>query len=153
MNLVNITILREAHLLDVNDWDKTTQLTDRIDGNNQWRHWNLPLMPCHEQKHYPHDNSIKEQYQDDMSNKCGTEWQGGWCICLVVQNEELRSKVWEWRTWVNWISVHRTVEKVSIGHSFIQFLLFSSLLLSVVHYFFGSRLSISDIHTGYTTSH
>jgi len=41
LNLVSITIFREAHLLDVNEWDETTWLTDTIDDYRRLR-----LMPA-----------------------------------------------------------------------------------------------------------
>jgi hypothetical protein len=64
--------------------------------------------------------------------------------------EELRSEARERRKWVNRVSELRTGGKLSIGRSFL--LLLSSLLFSILYYFFGSRPGINGVGTGFTTS-
>jgi hypothetical protein len=61
----------------------------------------------------------------------------------------LRSETQERRKWVNRVSELATGGKV-INWAFLLFL--SSLLLSIVHYFFGSRPGINGVGTGFTTS-
>jgi hypothetical protein len=64
--------------------------------------------------------------------------------------EELRSEARERRKWVSRESELRTGGKLSIGHFFLLYL--SSLLVSILHYFFGSRPGINGVGTGFTTS-
>jgi len=71
-NLVSITIIREAHLLDINEWDETTQLRYKIDDYNRCRQWMLPSMGSNERKLYHSDDSHNDLRRHCTSNKYGT---------------------------------------------------------------------------------
>jgi hypothetical protein len=62
--------------------------------------------------------------------------------------EELRSETREWRKWVNSFGTqHR---RRVINWAFLSSV--SSLLYSILLYFFGARPSINGVGTGFTTS-
>jgi len=85
LNLVSIAIFREAHLLDVNEWHETTQLTYTIDGYDRCRQLKLPSMPSHERKFYHPDEFRPWPMPRYTSYECGTEWQVGWCSSSGVE--------------------------------------------------------------------
>jgi len=70
LNLVSITIFREAHLLDVNEGDETSRLTYSIDGYDQYQR-KPPSTPSHKRKLHHPDDSDKDLHRDDMSYRCG----------------------------------------------------------------------------------
>jgi hypothetical protein len=79
-------------------------------------------------------------------------WMAGRMLYEVGSGdkEELGSEARDRRKWVSRQSELRTGGKVSIEHFFLLFL--SSLLVSILHYFFGSWPGINGVGTGFTTS-
>jgi len=87
LKLVSITIFREAHLLDVNEWDETTWLTYTIDD-----HWRLrpisaadaPIDAKSWAEALPHSRIPTRTYAEIHEQRV-RYWMAGCCIS------------WEWR--------------------------------------------------------
>ena len=76
--LIKYHHLREAYVLDIDEWDETALLTYTID-DHRW----LWSMPSHERKLYHPDDSDQE-LRRDMNHECSTGWHVGCCMSLGV---------------------------------------------------------------------
>jgi len=138
-NLVCITIFREAHLLDINEWDETTWLTYTINDSRRLqpmpaveapiyaKSWAEALPPWQfRQRPRPRWYELTVQYW--MAGRMQYEFRSR-------DKEELRSKARVCRKWFNRVSELWTGGKLSMGIPFFCF--FSSLLFSILNYFLG----------------
>jgi len=148
LNLPSLTMYREAHLLDVNKWDEPVQLTYTIDGYDRYRQRKPRSVLSHEQKLYHPDDYNKDLCRRDTSYECGIGWQVECCMNLGVQIQ----RNWGLRlgSGGNGSIEFRNsgLEEVinCVFHSSV-----SSLLFSILSYFFGSQPGINGIGTGFTT--
>jgi len=126
----------ETYELGVNKWDYT-QLRYTTDGYDRCREQKLPSMPSHERQLYHPYEFQQWPTQRYTSYECGTGWLLGCCMGSGVEK------------WRNWGPRLGSRAELSIEHSS---LLFSSLVISILCYFFGSRPGINDFGTGFTTS-
>jgi hypothetical protein len=105
-------------------------------------------MPSHERKLYSPDDSDKALRQDDMSYECSTGWQVGCCMSSGV--EIRRNAGPRLGSGGNGSIEFRNSglkESYQLGVPFFCF--FSSLLFSILFYFFGSRPGTNGIGTGF----
>jgi len=125
------------------------QLTYRIDGYDCYWQRKPRSKPSHQLKLYHLDDSNKDLCQRGTSYECGTGWQVGCCMSSGV---EIRR---------NWgpslgsggngpIQFRNSGLEEVINWAFLSAV--SSLLISILCYFFGSRPSINGVGTGFTTS-
>jgi len=143
LNFVSITIFREAHLLDDNEWDETTWLTDTIDDYRRLRPMLAAVAAIHAKSRaealpprrisavtYSEIHKLRVRYwmARRMMNEFGS-----------ADLEELRSEARERRKWVNRVSELGTGGTLSVGHSFLLFLLFSSLLYTLLLHWISAR--------------
>jgi len=113
-------------------------LTYPIDGYDRYRPRMPPSMPSHEGSSTTLTNSDNDLCRDTrakssvLHGRSLSEFSSG-------DKEELRSEAPEQRNWVNRVSELRTGAKLSIGRSFLLFLLFSSLLHTLLHHWISAR--------------
>jgi len=120
----------------LHDWHIRLMITDDYD---RWRLWKLPSMPSHERKLYHPDEFRQWPTPKCTSYGYGTGWQVGCCMSSGV---EIRR---------NWgprlgsggngsiVLELRTGGKLSIGRSFLLFLLFSTLLHTWLLHWISAR--------------
>jgi len=136
LNLLSITIISEAHLLDINECDAKIQhcriwlmITDGYEWCRQGKH---PSTPSHERKLYHADDSDQEPRRD-TNHMCGTGWHIG---CQRSWKVEI------WRYWglglgsrENWWEEFRNSAPEESNQSGIAFFCsFSSILHMLLHY-------------------
>jgi len=107
------------------------------DGYDQCR---LPSMPSHERKLY-HPNEFRQRPTPTWYELRVRYWMAGRMLYEFGSGdkEELRSEARERRKWVKRVSELRTGGKLSIGRSFLLFLLFSSLLHTLLLHWISAR--------------
>jgi len=128
--------MREAHLVDVDKWDETTWLMYTIEGHHRFRQQKLPLMPSRGRKLYHLDDLDKPHGDMIWTMSALLDGRSDAVRIREWDKEELRSESWEWRKVINWVFLSSV----------------SSLLFSILHYFFESRSGIKGVGTCFTAS-
>jgi len=128
--------IRETYVLGVYEWDYT-KLKYTIDGCDWCRRQKLPSMPSHEQMLYRPNEFRQWPTPRYPGYQCGTGWLVGRCMSSGVETRRNGGPRLGSGGNESIVSELGTAGKLSVGHSFLLFLLFSSLL----HH--SSLLSIS----------